>query len=164
VELGDQALGDLADRRLRMATPGPKRVCSTPTRSKLQAGIEMLKGQFNRVAVREQLFAIFFPNQRSLPLKIFERFFFPLVRQVGLLRLSAFQKRYRVLAANSNDDESLKPYNPELSSDGGETDYDLRRVGVNIDWVLRKVAGAQIALHAEAPGANEGEIKHATDY
>ncbi len=40
------------------------------------SGIEMLKGQFNRVAVREQLFAIFFPNQRSLPLKIFERFFF----------------------------------------------------------------------------------------
>ena len=59
-----------------MATPGAKRVCSTPTRSKLQPGIEMLKGQFNRVAVREQLFAIFFPNQRSLPLKIFERFFF----------------------------------------------------------------------------------------
>jgi len=41
------------------------------------SGMEMLKGQFNRVAVREQLFAIFFPNQRSLPLKIFERFFSP---------------------------------------------------------------------------------------
>jgi len=65
------------------------------------SGIEMRKGQFNRVAVREQLFALFVPNQRSLPLKIFERFF-RLVRQVGLLHPSAFQKRYRVLAANSN--------------------------------------------------------------
>jgi hypothetical protein len=40
------------------------------------SGIGMLKGQFNHVAVREQLFAIFLPNPRSLPLKIFERFFF----------------------------------------------------------------------------------------
>jgi hypothetical protein len=38
-------------------------------------GIEMFKGQFDRVGVREQRFAILFPDQRSSPLKILEHFF-----------------------------------------------------------------------------------------
>jgi len=128
------------------------------------SGIEMFQGAIqSRRGARATLRDIL-PKPEKLAAEDLRALFFRLVRQVGLLHLSAFQKRYRVLAANSNDDKTLKPYNAELLSDGGEADNDLRRVGVNIDWVLRKVAGAQIALHAEAPGANEGEIKHATDY
>jgi hypothetical protein len=37
-------------------------------------------------------------------------------------------------------------------------------IGVNVEWVLGEVAGAEIALNAAAPGAHEREIEDATDY
>ena len=49
------------------------------------SGIEMFKGQFNRVRVSKQRFAILFPNQRSSPLQIFEQFFSRLEQQFELL-------------------------------------------------------------------------------
>lgn len=59
---------------------------------------------------------------------------------------------------------STEPPEANLLSDDGKADNDFRRIRVNIDRVLRDMAGAEVALHAQAPAANEGEIKHATDH
>ena len=54
------------------------------------------------------------------------------------------------------------------SVDGsGERDDDFRGVSVGggeVDGALREMAGAEIALNATAPGADEGEIQNAADY
>jgi len=45
-----------------------------------------------------------------------------------------------------------------LLGGGGQADYYFGRVGVDIQGALREVAGAEVALYAAAPGANEREI------
>src|ERR1700739_4135211 len=47
--------------------------------------------------------------------------------------------------------------------DSGELNYCFWRVSINVEGALCEVARSEVALHAAAPGADEGEIQHPAD-
>jgi hypothetical protein len=62
------------------------------------SGIEMCKGQFNRLRVGQQRFAILFPNQRSSPLEMFEQFFFSSRAAIRIVSSMVIERQDREVA------------------------------------------------------------------